>query len=288
MIRRSLPILALLTVAALALPQTTPMKNTPKGQYAQVNGLKMYYEVHGPQTGKPLVLLHGAFGTADGWGLHLPTLTRTRKVIVVEQQGHGHTPDREAPLSFETMADDTAALMKSLKIEGADVFGYSDGGTVALALAIRHAKTVGKIAVLGACAGKLSEVYDPKMYRQFLSLPDDFAPPVLKEPYDRVASDPSKWPVLVGKIKALGRDFRGFTEAEVRSISAPTLILQGDGDGDGVKPEHAVEIFRWIPKAQLEIYPGGDHFVLYTSPERVLASLTAFFDAADAPKGNGH
>jgi pimeloyl-ACP methyl ester carboxylesterase len=245
------------------------------GKYAEVNGLKMYYEVHGQ--GKPLVLLHGAFGTAEGWAHVLPTLTKSRQVIIIEQQGHGHTPDRDAPLSYERMADDTATLLRHINVRDADIFGYSDGGVVGLRLAMKHPDLVGKLAILGSNAGSLKATYEQATYKQFLSLPDDFAPPVLKDPYDRVAPDKSKWPVLVKKIKELGRDFEGFTDDEAKSIKAPTLIMQGDRDG--VKPEHAVEMMRLIPNSQLAIFPDGDHFILYTRPDKVVEAFLTFFDA---------
>jgi pimeloyl-ACP methyl ester carboxylesterase len=253
-----------------------------QGKYAEVNGLQMYYEVHGQ--GKPLVLLHGAFGTAESWGHVLPTLTKARQVILIEQQGHGHTPDRDTPLSYDQMAEDTAALLKQINVSGADVFGYSDGGVVGLRLAMKHPELVGKLAVLGSNTGSLSATYDKASYEQFLSLPDDFAPPVLKDPYDRVAPDKSKWPVLVEKIKELGRDFPGFPEEEVKTIQAPTLIMQGDHDG--VRPEHGVEIMRMIENSQLAIFPGADHFVIYTNPDLVVGILMAFFDAPAT--GGGH
>jgi pimeloyl-ACP methyl ester carboxylesterase len=250
-------------------------------KYAEVNGLKMYYEVHGQ--GKPLVLLHGAFGTAESWGHVLPALTKSRQIIIIEQQAHGHTPDRDAPLSFERMADDTAALLRKINVRAADVFGYSDGGVVGLRLAMKYPDLVGKLAILGSNAGSLKATYDQATYEQFLALPDDFAPPVLKDPYDRVAPDKSKWPVLVKKIKELGRDFKGFTDDEVKSINAPTLIMQGDRDG--VKPEHAVQLLRLIPNSQLAIFPDGDHFILYTRPDKVVETFMTFFDAP-AKTGN--
>ena len=113
------------------------------GHYAQVNGLKMYYEIHG--TGEPLVLLHGAFGTAEGWTQVLPTLAKSHRVILVELQGHGRTGDIDRPLSFGQMAEDVAALLKQLKIQQIDVFGYSMGGSVAGALAIKHPELVRKL-----------------------------------------------------------------------------------------------------------------------------------------------
>jgi len=269
MARQLIPILLILTGITVA-----NANNYETGKYAEVNGLKMYYEVHGQ--GKPLLLLHGAFGTAESWAHVLPLLTKSRQVIIIEQQGHGHTPDRDAPLSFDRMADDTAALLRKINVRVADVFGYSDGGVVGLRLAMRHPDVVGRLAILGSNAGSLKDAYEPTAYQQFLNLPDDFAPPVLKDAYDRVAPDKSKWPLLVKKIKALGREFPGFADDELRRIKAATLIMQGDRDG--VKPEHAVKMMRLIPNAQLAIFPDGDHFILYTRPDKVVEAFMAFFD----------
>ena len=242
-----------------------------------VNGLEMYYEIHGSGPGQPLVLLHGAFGNAEGWGTLLPTLAKTRQIIIIEQQGHGHTADRDAPLSYAQMADDTAALLTQLNVGPVDLFGYSSGGVVAFGLAIHYPDLVRKLAVLGSHTAPIQNAFEPEKYRQFQSIPADFAPPPLKEPYDRMAPDPTRWPVLVSKLKALENDFAGYSAAEVASIAAPTLILQGDRDG--VRPEHAVEIFRQISNAQLAIVPGGDHFLLWSDAEKVLSTLLPFLDA---------
>jgi pimeloyl-ACP methyl ester carboxylesterase len=218
-------VLPALTVYAVLLAPTLIMGDEPpakpakvEGNYASVNGLNMYYEVHG--TGRPLVLLHGAFG----WATVYPTLAKDRQVIAVELQGHGHTAEIDRPLAFEQMADDTAALLRHLKIEQADVFGYSMGGTVALALAIRNPGLVGAVAVNGANWGKIEDAYEPEAFKQFKSMPADFAPPVLKGPYDKVAPDPKKWPVLVAKVKKMGLEFKGFAREDMRSIKAPVLI----------------------------------------------------------------
>jgi pimeloyl-ACP methyl ester carboxylesterase len=250
-------------------------KQGSNGKYAEVNGLKMYYEIHG--SGQPLVLLHGAFGFAEGWASFLPTLTKTHQVIAVELQGHGHTNDLDRPLTFEQMADDTAALLKQLKIKDADFFGYSMGGTVALGIAIRHPELVRKLAIYGSCAGTAKDTYDPEIYKQFQSLGADFAPPVLKEPYDRMAPDPKRWPILVTKIKELENIFKGYTAAELKAIKAQTLIMMGDRDA--VRPEHAVEMYRLIPNALLAIFPGGDHFLPFSGPDKLLATLAPFLNA---------
>jgi pimeloyl-ACP methyl ester carboxylesterase len=248
-----------------------------QGKYAEVNGLKIYYETHG--SGQPLVLLHGAFGFNEGWAPLLPALTKNHQVIAIELQGHGHTNDVDRPLSHEQMADDTAALVAQLNIKNADFFGYSMGGTVALGVAIRHPELVRKLAVLGSATGSMKDTFEPESYKQFLSLPADFAPPVLKQPYDRMSPDPTHWPVLVTKIKNLGRDFKGYSTADVKAIKAQVLIMLGDRDG--TRPEHAVEMYRQIAKSQLTIFPGEDHFIIFSSPDKVLSVLIPFLDGPD-------
>jgi pimeloyl-ACP methyl ester carboxylesterase len=281
----TIPALAALAMLITSVPfRAAESNDTPaktEGQYVTVNGLKMYYEVQG--TGEPLVLLHGAFG----WATAYPTLAKGRQVIAVELQGHGHTADIDRPLSYEQMADDTAALLKELKIEKADVFGYSMGGNVGLALAIRHPKLVRKLAINGSHHGKLEDAYDPETFRQFKSLPPDFAPPVLKDPYDKVAPDPKKWPTLVAKIKAMGLEFQGFSREDLKSIQAHVLVSLGDRDG--VRLEHGVELYRLVPNAQLAVFPGADHLLLWQDPEKMLPTIAAFLNAPvpDAKKSHG-
>lgn len=247
-----------------------------EGKYAQVNGLKMYYEVHG--TGKPLLLLHGAFGTLEGWETVLPTLSKDRQVIMVELQGHGHTADIDRPLTPTGMADDVAALLKELKLQHVDTFGYSMGGEVGLALAIRHPEAVGKLAILGSTLGSMEATYEKEMYDQFLSLdPETFNFPQLKDPYTKVAPDPSKWPVLVRKISEMGKSYKGYSSEEAKAIQSPVLIMMGDREG--IRLEHAVEMKQAIPNSQLAIFPGGDHFVLFMHPERVLGALVPFLES---------
>ena len=251
-------------------PKTDGTTEKKQG-YASVNGLKLYYEIHG--TGRALVLLHGAFGLATVY----PTLTKNRQVIAVELQGHGHTADIDRPLTIEQMADDTAALLKQLKIEQADFFGYSMDGTVALGVAVRHPNLVRKLAINGSHYSKMEDAYDPEVFKQFKSLPADFAPKVLKDPYDKVAPDPKQWPVLVAKVKKMGLDFRGFAREDMRSIKAHVLVTIGDRDG--MRPEHAMEMFRLIPNSQLAVFPDADHFLLWQSPEKLLPMIAAFLDA---------
>jgi pimeloyl-ACP methyl ester carboxylesterase len=258
-------------VPALTMTVAAPAAETP-GRYASVNGLKMYYEVHG--AGHPLLLLHGAFGTVETWGKLVPTLARSRQVIAVELQGHGHTADVDRPLGFPQMAEDVAALLREIKVERTDVYGYSMGGTVALALAARHPDLVRKLIVHGSIYNK--DGWEPEAFKQFSALPPDFAPKPLKDPYDKVAPDPTRWPVLVAKLKEMELGFAGLPENDLKAITAHTLIIMGDREG--LRPEHAVALYRLIPKAQLAILPGADHFLLFSRPDTVLALMTAFLE----------
>jgi pimeloyl-ACP methyl ester carboxylesterase len=257
------------------LPEGNKVTLGAYGRYTEVNGLKMYYEIQG--SGQPLVLLHGAFGFNEGWATVLPSLIKTHQVIAIESEGHGHTRDLDRPLTYEQMAEDTATLLRQLNVKDADFFGYSMGGITALGVAIRHPELVRKLAILGSCAGPPKDTFEPESYKQYQSLSVDFAPRVLKEPYDRMAPDPTRWPILVTKIKNLGRDFKGYSSAELKTIKAQTLIMMGDRDG--IRPEHAVEMYRLIPNAQLALFPGEDHFMLWTSSEKVLSTLVPFLDA---------
>jgi pimeloyl-ACP methyl ester carboxylesterase len=289
--QRSVAVAIILSITALTMDDSAEgarciyvaapvnsVKQSETGKYASVNGLKIYYEVYGAETtDHPLVLLHGGFGFAEAWAPILPALTKSHQVIAIELEGHGHTRDLDRPLSCQQMAEDTAALLRQLKIKEADLFGYSMGGVVALGIAIRHPELVRKLAILGSSTLAIKDAFEPENYKQFQSIPDDFAPPMLKVPYDRIAPDPTRWPLLVKKVKNLGNGFKGYRETEVKTIKAKTLIMQGDRDG--VRPEHAVELFRLIPNSQLAIFPGGDHFIMFTSPEKVISALLPFLDA---------
>lgn len=237
-----------------------------KGDYATVNGLKMYYEVQG--TGKPLVLLHGGFG----WAFIYPTLAKGRQCIAVELQGHGHTADIERPLSYEQMADDTAALLEHLKIEQADVFGHSMGGTVALALAIRHPELVRKVAVSGCPFGKLDIAYEAPVVEALEDLTADFAPPRARDYYATHSPTPKNLPLLAAKLKKLVFDFPGFSRDDMKSIKAQVLVAVGDRDF--IRLEHSLEMFRLIPNAQLAVLPATDHSIT----EKNLAVVAAFLE----------
>lgn len=258
----------------------------PAGRYASVNGLKMYYEIHG--TGRPVVLLHGALCTIDGcFGKILPPLAKTRQVIAIEQQAHGHTADIDRPLTTEQMAKDTVALLRQLKIENADFFGYSMGAGIALQIAIRRPQMVRKLAFVAA--GYNLQGFHPRIAEGIRKLkPQDFAGSPWIEAYKKVAPNPNGWPGLLARVQRQVRAFKGFSPKAIRSMRAPTLIMIGDSDV--VRPEHAVQMFRLLgggvagdiaglPRSQLAVLPGTTHVTLVDRADWLVSMVTAFLDA---------
>ena len=243
------------------------MNDTSKRNYAEVNGLNMYYEIHG--TGQPLVVIHGAYMTIDAMGEVVPELAKTRQVIAVELQGHGRTADIDRPLSYEQMADDVAALLRHLVTEKADVFGYSMGGGVALQVAIRHPEVVRKLVV--ASASYTSDGMHPELLEMIPTItPEAFSGSPIEEAYLRTAPNPDDFPTLVAKLKRLDMEPFAWPPEDIRGIAAPTLLIIGDSDA--IRPEHAVELFQLLgggvmgdlaglPKSQLAVLPGTTHFV---------------------------
>jgi len=234
--------------------------------YVPVNGLEMYYEIHGD--GSPLVLLHGAMGTIDSCfaGL-LPALAAARTVIAVELQGHGHTADVDRPLSYRQMATDTAALMRALGIDAADLVGFSLGGAVALQLAMQQPGMVQRLIYAGGTSYRRDGLY-PEMLTGPEPTTDDLRDSVWHQAYLRVAPDPGAWPALIAKLNELDRTFAGWRPEDIRAVSTPALLIIGDSDI--VRPEHTVEMFRLLgggvigdiaglPAAQLAVLPGTSH-----------------------------
>ena len=277
---------ARLVARADASTATPRADTTPRAGYAPVNGLRMYYELHG--RGEPLVLLHGAFGAIDLWGPILTTLAENHRVVAVELQGHGHTADVDRPLGYEQMADDVAALLAHLAIEQADVVGYSMGGTTGLQVAIRHPAVVRKLVAVSA--NYRSDGYYPELLAGLrVMTPEIFAGTPEEEAYLRHAPNPEDFPALVEKQKVLPQAF-SFPEEDVAAIAAPTLLVYGDADI--VRPEHAVALFRLLgggvpadltgalPRSQLAVLPGTTHrSIVAEGADRLLATIGPFLDA---------
>ena len=257
--------------------------------YAPINGLDMYYEIHGAG-GVPLLVIHGAFGNTGLFGGELvPALAETRQVIVMDQQAHGRTADIDRPLSVAQMADDTAALIEHLGLEQVDVFGYSMGGGITFRLAVARPELVRKLVIAGVYTSGAGAYPGVVAGMESLS-PEVFAGSPLEASYFAVAPNPDNWPVLIEKIKALGTDAEAYslTPDEVRGIAAPVLYIIGDSDI--VLPEHAVEVFRLLgggvpgdltglPKSQLAILPGTTHVGVIFQTDLLLGMIVPLLDA---------
>jgi pimeloyl-ACP methyl ester carboxylesterase len=254
---------------------STYYKTLVRSGYAPVNGLEMYYEIHGTVTARPLITIHPWLGLADVF----PSLIRNRQLIAVELQGHGRTADIDRPMTFEQHAEDIAALMEHLRIKQADFFGESFGGTVAVQMAVRHPDMVRRVATYGSILSKLEEVVPPESMVEFMRLtPDHRSIQVERESYERVAPDPSQWPALFAKTGRAAGAWKGFSHDELKSIEAPVLIVAGDHDVLVPSVEHHLEMSRLIPNAQLAVIPDAGHFVLCEDPEKVLPIVATFLD----------
>ena len=258
-----------------------------KAGYASVNGLEMYYEIHG--TGQLLVLIHGAFSAiGTSFGALLPDLAKTRQVIAFELQAHGHTADIDRPLTLEGMADDVAAAIQQLGLGQADVFGYSMGAFVALQLVIRHPEVVRKL-VLASVSFTLSGVHPGLMEGMGEMTPDMMFGSQWHEEYLKIAPHPEHFARLFAKKTEMDRNTRDLSPEDIQAIKSPTLIIIGDSDL--IRPEHAVEMFRLLgggvfgdtpaglPNSQLAILPGTSHVSLANRTDLLIPMITSFLDA---------
>ena len=261
------------------------------GRYADVNGIALYYEIHG--AGRPLVLLHGGLGAIEMFGPNLPALARGHQVIAVDLQGHGRTADVDRPLSIELMGDDIAALIVHLGLQRPDIMGYSLGGGVALQTAVRHPKVVGKLVV--ASAPFRRNAFYPEILAQQAFVSGDMAEAMKETPmyqlYSSIAPRPEDFPRLLTKIgEAMKVDF-DFSK-EIASLKIPTMVVAADADI--FPPAHAVEMFELLggglrdggwdgsarPKSRLAILPGLTHYTLFSDPA-LAATVIPFLDDGD-------
>jgi pimeloyl-ACP methyl ester carboxylesterase len=274
-------ILTMLLPAALAAQQRKPMTG-----YAPVNGLKMYYEVHG--SGDPVVLLHGSFMTIPGnWTGWIEELAKTRQVIAVELQGHGRTADIERDLSYENLADDVAALLDHLKIPSADLIGYSMGGGVALQCAIRHPDKVRKVVSISAVFrhdGWVKEALDA--FPQLTAEAFKGAP--IEAEYKKLSPTPNEFPSFVKRTIAMDWKPYDFGADKLKATKAPMFFIHGDADG--VRLEHIAEMFRlkgdeifgdMRPRSasRLAILPDTTHVTLMERMPVIVPLVNDFLDA---------
>ena len=261
-------------------------KNFKQG-YVSVNGLHMYYEVHGK--GQPLVLLHGAFSAiGTSFGKILPQLAETRQVIAFELQAHGRTADIDRPLTSENMADDVAAAIQQLGLQRADIFGYSMGAFVALNVVLRHPQVVRKL-VLASVSYTLSGVHPGLMEGLGEMTPDIMLGSPWHAEYMKIAPHPEHFARLFAKKTEMDRQTHDLSAEDIRGINAPNLLIIGDSDL--IRPEHAVEMFRLLgggvfgdtpaglPNSQLAVLPGTSHVTVVDRSELLVPMITSFLDA---------
>lgn len=277
-----LMIMAMMTAGSIQAQTNTV------GQYASVNGIQMYYEIHG--TGKPLVLLHGGGSTIyTSFGRILPVLAKTHQVITIELQAHGHTGDRDAPESFVQDADDVAELLRQLNIRKADIFGFSNGGQTCLELALRHPDRINKLIIAsafykrdGAPAGFWKGFDNPK----FSDMPQ-----IYKDEYLKIKDEAALMNMFNKDVQRM-YNFKDWKKEDIASIQAPTLVVIGDRDLP--TPEHAAEMARLLPHGRLAILPGGhgEYFGEAFFPDKgskmpeVFTTLIEDFLAAPAPQAD--
>ena len=252
-------------------------KSEVTGKYADVNGIKLYYEIHG--TGHPLVLLHGGLGATSMFGPNLPALAKGRQVIAADLQAHGRTADIDRPISPELMAEDIAALIKHLGLDRPDVMGYSLGGGVAFFVALRHPELVGKLVLVSTPIRR--NAFYPDILGQQGQVTAEAAEAMKQTPmyqlYASIAPRPEDWPRLLTKMGESMKNDYDFTK-EVGKLQATTLIVAADADI--FPPAHAVEVFGLLgggkrdggwdgsgrPKSQLAILPGLTHYNIGSAP----------------------
>ena len=225
------------------------------GRYADINGLRMYYETHG--VGLPLVLLHGGTCSIELPGMEIPFFASEFQVIAPEQMGHGRTNDpMHREFHYHDMAEDTVALLRQLNIDRAFVFGFSDGGIVGLDMAIHHPDLVAKLALTGA--NFRTDAYAGKTLEWLLTVAPDGWPRSFREEYERLSPDgPDHWPVVLPRIQRMWAVEPDYTDEQMACITAPTLVIVGDRDV--ITVEHSVAMFRAIPDAELCVVPHAGH-----------------------------
>jgi pimeloyl-ACP methyl ester carboxylesterase len=251
------------------MSQSDPMA-IQQGHYVQANGLSIYYEEYGKDgKGDPLILLHGGTATLHSWREHIPAFAEHFRVIALDSRGHGKTNNPAGELSYSQMADDVAAFIKALDLDNPFVFGYSDGGQIALELGMRYPDITNALVLGGTC------YRFPEQYFEALkgfgvdnpgTAPFDFEHLQTEQPEwvqyleaeHARADDPDYWKTLMKQIAALWWNVQDYGVEDLQKIRVPTLILQGDRD-EGVDVEQAVEMYRGIPNAELAILPNASH-----------------------------
>ena len=245
--------------------------NPAAGHTADINGIKLYYEIYGE--GEPLLLLHGNGGSMAVFSYQIPEFAKHFKVIAVDSRAQGRSTDSSAEITYALMASDMSALISQLHLGPVNVVGWSDGGNIGLELALAHPEQVKKLVTFGANYTHVDYEAPPD---NAAAQPDD--PRVLSKEAAYAAAakshPPEASPAVRKKLDDLMVKYPNITIAQLQTIKTPTLVAAGDHDA--IKLEQTVEIFRALPHAQLWIAPGATHFVLLEQPELANRIIIAF------------
>ena len=268
------------------VPAVVSAQPKPTTGYAPVNGLKMYYEVHG--SGEPVVLLHGAFMTiTNNWNGWIGELAKTRKVIAVEMQGHGRTADIERDISQENLADDVAALLDRLEIPRADLVGYSMGGGVAMQCAIRHPDRVRKVVVMSSVFRSDGMVKEGRDAISTLTA-DVFKDSPIEVEYKKLSPAPDGFPQFIERMIATASKEHDMGADKLKATTASMFFIFGDADG--IRLEHVAEMYRLKggevhgdlgPRSdsRLAILPNTTHVTLMQRMDVIVPMVNDFLDA---------
>jgi pimeloyl-ACP methyl ester carboxylesterase len=272
----------------------TGMGDTPSDSgYRPINGLNLYYEVHGDlgASKPPLLLIPGAFMAADSMPQWVDGFVRERPVIVFDQQGHGRTPDTSRQMSYELFGDDAAELLRALGVRRADVMGYSQGGGVALQLAIRHPSLVGKLVSMSATFHR--DGWHPSVASAITGLTAEaWAGTPVEAAFKAHTPDPAAFDAYLEKMKVLNADDQEISDEQMRAISAKTMVIVGDADS--VNLDHALAMFRLrggaddeaamtgvladVPAARLVVLPATSHIGVSGHADVLVPMVNAFLD----------
>ena len=274
----------IIALLILTIFQSNGQKSKPAASgYAPVNGIKVYYEVYGE--GKPLVLLHGAFYTIEmNWGQLIPELSKTRKVIAIEFQGHGHTPFSDRKLDLATLASDVEGVMNYLKVDSADVAGFSMGGSIAYQLTVNSPKRVRKLVIISSTYK--TNGWLPAVNNGFKGFKPEFLTNTpMKAAYDAVAPDKTKWTKFLEQMIAFAGVPFDIGDANIAKITSPVLLISGDNDGlDKVELMKTYQLLGGgvsadlgpMPKSHLAIVPSQGHVSLMMQTNTISGYLAAF------------
>ena len=267
-------ILALSTLPAIAaerwesLPPTPAPIHSERSGHANANGISIYYAVYGQ--GSPVILLHGGLANSDYWSNQIKALAPHHTVIVMDSRGHGRSTRDSRPYGYDLMADDVVALMDVLKVSKADIVGWSDGGILGLDLAIRHPDRVGKIFAFAAnttTSGVKDDVEKNPTFAAFIKR--------ARHEYEAYSVSPKEYDAFVEQISKMWATQPNWTDAELKAITAPVLVVDGDHD-EAIKREHTEYIASTIPGAGLLILPNASHFAFLQDPEFFNYSILHF------------